>query len=73
MHAGFEEFSPTIQRVYNGIFIAGILTLLLGLTLSYELAIRIYTIEVIIALPIAIYILVNAYLLEGKAVLGYRL
>ena len=66
MHSGFNQFSVFIRRLHGVIFIAAFSTLLVSIFLSYEIALRLYIFVVIISMPIAAYILIDAYLKEAK-------
>ena len=66
MHVGFEQFSVHIQRIHDVLFVAALFSLILGISLSYEAALKIFISVVAFAIPIAAYILTHAYLKEAK-------
>ena len=62
MYAEFKRYSTAIRYLYNSVVCGGILTLLLMLTTSYELAIRVFSVEAAIAIAASMYLLYRSYI-----------
>lgn len=60
VHADFNQYSPVIKTIYNSLINAGLLIALLMFVTSYELAVRLFTVNVSIALLMACYLLLKA-------------